>query len=430
MRIYQPASIARLSEILLRALRLTIGIDPNRVVFCGNEEKQFLHSLLFAAETGDRFPNSFFKAIAKTDETREDTRFRVLSSWVRRLRERRRNTRILHSRSTLVHYHACFRGGPDVVSNLTEQFVVFPPPQLGLRKQFAENLVDSGASADTAEQLSLYFPRSHLEAYNLLARAPLLNVRPRRVVSSIYGLMDDPLLSRLLVRSGAELTYVQHGGSYGLIPPTEYEIEKTGCDRFLHWGLGDINVYPTAWKRQARNGRGARCLPFVCSSDLTAERFEHTKAVLASLRGTSSVELTFVLHPRGEATETLSRTMGVQVGVGEVSPERFPLMVFDSIHHTTVFEAIVRGVPFLVCETDDIAPPHARGQEFVALLRKAGVLISLDRVRAEVVRSLQNLDLAWRQKRESGFQQAEALVLGNPSLEEYVSTLEASRNAG
>ena len=69
------------------------------------------------------------------------------------------------------------------------------------------------------------------------------------VVTSLAGIMDDPLLSFLVKNNNSKLIFVQHGGGYGLNKDRlDYVIEHEGADTMYYWGTGDHNVFPTRYR--------------------------------------------------------------------------------------------------------------------------------------------------------------------------------------
>lgn len=236
--------IERVSKGLRSAVILTLGLKETDSVFTGNEEKIFLLALFQSMPdsthpTSKKFSNHrglichrmidiwsgevSKRCKAQTDRSQSiKERARGLTIHFRaliiRLRDQIFLKKTLARRNKIIHYAAHLRYGSFVVPNLTDLFFTNEyKKDKKMRNYFLDNLKISGIETTLAKYLANLFPISHLELYQAFKNHEVSNIKKIDVVAtSVYGIMEDPLLSFLVRNNNSRLVYVQHGAGYGI----------------------------------------------------------------------------------------------------------------------------------------------------------------------------------------------------------------------
>ena len=264
-----------ISEKLRRAVVATLGLKETEQVFVGNEEKLFIFALF------QSMPDSDHSTSVKISNYEDLTYSRMIDIWsgeiAKRSKIRRRQPlsekiryfliairallikikhliflrRKMQHASNIIHYCAHLRYASFTIPNLTNLFFSHKEGKdEDLRKIFSNNLRNMDLDSRLVKYLTHLFPTSHLEAYAKFTAHKISNIKKiDTVVTSLAGIMDDPLLSFLVKNNNCKLIYIQHGGGYGLNKEHQaWTIEDDGADTMYYWGTGDNNVYPTRYR--------------------------------------------------------------------------------------------------------------------------------------------------------------------------------------
>ncbi len=397
-----------MSEKLRRAVVATLSLKEAEKVFVGNEEKMFLYALF------QHMPNSSHPTAVKIKNYKELTFYKMMDIWKGEIEKRPKTKQsqplseriryfaiamrallikikhlvFLKSRlqrdSRVIHYAAHLRYGSFVVPSLTDLY--FEPKEekdKNLREAFLNNLSNVGLDPILVEYLASLFPTSHLESYSKFTAYKISNIKKiDTVVTSLAGIMDDPLLSFLVKNNNCKLIYVQHGSGYGLNKNHQaFRIEDGGADLMYYWGTGDNNVYPTRYRD--------KYFPKMChqtaivlsdkKDEKTIKPYVRTAEKVANkLQATCIV----VAHPNGPKFDYKN----IQYGIGYRQHEKAQLVVYDNIAQSLIYARILSKRPFLIIEGDSakLAPQSDNAFKFISLLREAGILIPFNEIEQNI----------------------------------------------
>ena len=113
-------------------------------------------------------------------------------------------SKLLHA-NTMIHYAAHLRYGSFVIPELTSLYFKHKERKdKNLRKAFSVNLTGVGFDPILVEYLTSLFPTSHLESYLKLSAHSIANIKMDTVVTSLSGVLDDPLLSFLIKNNNSK----------------------------------------------------------------------------------------------------------------------------------------------------------------------------------------------------------------------------------
>lgn len=409
----QYHDIQKLSDALQTALRLTLKVSESTHVFTGNEEKVWLYALLQRLSTYQSmlegrlptqcFPTAlkFYEIYSVGPQSELAGRFdlkkvaEIFRAWLIKCRNIfntfdyllfLRND-LMKSRNVL-HYAACLRNESRVVPNLTDHFELSKrsvKKNAGLRRTFFENLLGQKIPCEIAHFILEYFPTSHLELYSYFDSHDICQLTPQKVLSSVYGIMDDPILSFMVKKSQAKLIYVQHGGGYGLNKThVGHRLEKEGADSMYYWGTGEKNVYPTRY----RNRYFARIkddifVAFSLKDDFS--QMERDLRALAKRGQQKSLPLTAALHPNSPKKSLSVKT---QRGLSYRDNEAARLVVYDDLMQSLIYPRIIAERPFLVidAERNDERVDGEGAKEFLKQMRQCRILVDRDEIAEEFIK--------------------------------------------
>ncbi len=396
-------NLKQLSEKIARAVRLSIDLESDEEVFSGNEELLFLDALF------KRMPNSSSKApqaMFKIEETKDLTYFSFFDIWndevifrgnaknkkspqarlisfaasilnrVRRIRSILFLEKSLQKSSSIIHIYSHLRNEKFIVPNLTQTFFKASSYEKNedLRKQFYLNLVNEGVDQELSKYLSSLFPLSHLELFDEFRNHRIAALKIKIVTTTIYGVLEDPLMSFLIRNASPKLIYVQHGGGYGLnYKRLMYEIEELGSDEMYYWGTGQKNVFPTRFK-----SNGFRRMNNKSFIILSERKNSHpTRAneyidIAENMNDLFGKKTRVVAYPSANFD---SESDILQYGISYPEHERAKLTVYDSIRQSLVYARILTQRPFLISDEMPIHINNNNAEKFVDLLRSSGLLV-------------------------------------------------------
>ena len=391
-----------MSEQLRKAVVITLGLKDSEQVFIGNEEKLFLFALF------QNMPDSDHPTSIKISDYKNLTYFRMIDIWSGEISKRpatrkRQNVtekaryllvsiralsiRIRHliflghklkKANKIIHYAAHMRYGSFVVPNLTDFYFNYKEGKdKSLRETFYNNLKNTGMNLRLVRYATHLFPTSHLESYVKLSSHKISNLSGiDTVASSIYGIMEDPLLSFMIKNNHSKLIYVQHGAGYGLNKKHQaWQIEEKGADLMYFWGTGDNNVYPTRYRDKYFSKMCNRAV--IVLSDKKDEKtikpyVRTTEKIAKKLQATCIL----VAHPNGPKFDYKN----IQYGIGYRQHEKAQLVVYDNVAQSLIYTRILSKRPFLIIEgsSSKLAPQSDNAFKFISLLQESGILIPLE----------------------------------------------------
>jgi hypothetical protein len=387
-----------MSEKLRKAVVSTLNLDEKEKVFVGNEEKMFLYGLF------QHMPSSSHKTTVKIQNYKELTYHRMMDMWSGEIAKRpeiKKNqplsekprhliitirgllikikhlvflkSKLLHA-NTMIHYAAHLRYGSFVIPELTSLYFKHKERKdKNLRKAFSVNLTGVGFDPILVEYLTSLFPTSHLESYLKLSAHSIANIKMDTVVTSLSGVLDDPLLSFLIKNNNSKLIYVQHGGGYGLNKNhLGHQIEDSGADIMYYWGTGDNNVYPTRYRNKYFSKISRRVV--IVLSDKKDENTIKPYTQLAEMVTNEwQIPCVVVAHPNGPRFTCKN----IQYGIGYKQHEKAQLVIYDNISQSLIYPRILSRRPFLILDSgvNKLQLQSDNACKFISLLREAEILI-------------------------------------------------------
>jgi len=391
-------TIYELSEKLRIAVIKTLGLDEKEKVFAGNEEKLFLFVLF------ENLPDSDHPTSTKIYDYKNVTNYRMVDIWSGEI-AKRKNEIIRHSLSqsirnliiaarnlilkikyyaiiqyrlnhnkNLIHFAAHLRYTNYIIPNLTNYFFKNENEKdFKLREIFYYNMGEAGIDSKLKEYLKYLFPTSHLESYFELKNHKISGYQTKTIATSIYGIMEDPLISFLVKKSECKLVYIQHGGGYGLNSNSiKWQIEKDGSDIMYFWGTGNNNVYPTRY-RNKYFPKIKNKLIFILSDKHTQESISFYTELQEKVINNYGLNSTIVSHPNGPRF----KNGNIQYGIGNRQHEQAQLIIFDRPGNSFLYARILTKRPFIILEGDyELNPETENAAKFLYLLREEGILIN------------------------------------------------------
>ena len=267
--IIDKEAIDLLSKDLRIAVIKTLNLCDSEQLFIGNEEKLFLFQLIkrmdkdnitasgidltlhnFKEKTFNRMYDIWKDEIA----IRKTSRARVLNmiSFFRSLLFFFRSLIRLKRYDTIIHSHGYLRNRIFVIEELSFFLLRYEKKCPKIREKFRNELMKTSMDEKIIGALVELFPISHMESYIKIKNHYLSKININKVVTSIYGVMADPLLGSIIRNNKSDLYYTQHGGAYGLNDKrVEYQLEDAGCKTMYYWGTGEYNIFPTRFRESS-----------------------------------------------------------------------------------------------------------------------------------------------------------------------------------
>ena len=420
--IYQHATsetifkVEHLASCISTSLRQVLDNTASDHCFTGNEEKIFAWFILDALKyedyefnEGGMAPFKFSDAIrmlsidfvCQRNNTR--SRYSLLRSIARKLHSAWRSIRRhSHHRGniflntmqiglTLYHYSVFFDTQKNVTSNLTKMLLpglhtVKVDPVLRMR--FRDTLLEHNLTPNEANLIVSCFPRSHLECVPSLTSLDISQFSfCKTIITSVYGIMDDPVLSLCIARTRPHLIFIAHGGSYGFINSCLHNIEYKGCDLMLGWGSLDYNIKQTRFSiaQYVTPNNIVYLVMSVNASIDCINRAINTSLVIEKILGSINIRAAVALHPSSPFADLFP---SLQCGINDNTHLNALLIIYDNLTHTLMWQRIANKLPFLVID-DPVALPQCEGAAlFCELLVKSNLLIDpqdLTKVAVELI---------------------------------------------
>lgn len=409
--------VYRTSEILEAAVRIVLDLDGQKKLFSGNEEKIFLFYFYEKLSPNHISGNNYqIKDIHKTT-------FNCMNDiFLDQLEDRATDIQRLHSvirkllspilmvmsllnlvlYSSIIHVYGHMRRSIYLVHNLSYfSLVNRTEKNQALRKSLYQELIKGGLEDSTAKILSELFPTSHLESYTSLSNHFLAKLRIKSVITTPWGLMEDPLMSALVRNNQSILYYVQHGGGNGIIDIRERvvsQIEEEGCQKMYYWGTGKNNVFPTRYKKNGFKSMKNNCKIILSERKNTdPDSLKFYESIRDSLRKNSNSQIDLILYPNFKEIDSFT-LKDHKLGIGYRDNENSGLNIYDSIVHSLIYARILARRPFLIVDDFKVSPINSSAVKFIQLLRESGILISRTDIE-EAAFLLLSLDPIEREKR-------------------------------
>ncbi|QNI57181.1 hypothetical protein SynBIOSU31_00267 [Synechococcus sp. BIOS-U3-1] len=400
--------IASLSLSLQSALASTLSIQSSYSVFTGNEEKCYLWYLLTYVESCQSclpepraYPSNFSLSIASLDLESTSTSTSSSLSFKRRLPLFFKRfllhlpDKLFHihklRKFNLFHYSSHLSGSSKVCRNFTYLFASHLSDRHSprLRSIFLNNLLSYGLSPIIAHSIVNSFPLSHLEHYFYFSSHYLHKTcHVSSYFASIYGILEDPLLSYLARNSSVSLYYVAHGGGYGLHPNLLlHYIESTGCSELILWCFGRFPIRQTRFPKKIIKHK-VPIIAFVLSVGANPQCISYftrlSHQINYMLRNSGFTSKVF-LHPN---SLHINEFIHLDVGVSHKLHSSYSLVVYDNIGHTLMWDRIENNLAFLIVDYDhpiDYDLLDKDVMNFVKFLSGLKILLGSDQVLGEIL---------------------------------------------
>ena len=424
--VINKALIDKFSRHLKLALLRTLELGHDEEIFIGNEEKMFLLSLIDKTQknvqiedfnsvffTDVKVPvenltglaafgalnvssskqyfneqtlntmNDIYKAELQHKETSVPA-FKKILILIRSKLLFIRSLMVLFFVKTIVHSLGYFQKRWFVVEELSKHIINFDIKDEALREKFKNELLKTSIDKSIIPILVSLLPISHLESYHKIKNHPLSKVKIKNVVSSIYGIMDDPLLGAIVRNNKADLFYLQHGGGYGLRSNRlAYNIESEGCKDFYYWGTGMKNIYPTRYKNKVFFK--SIDVPVILSMGKNIDVSSRNFFVNLSHNLKHHTESNIILIPYPGSDRNHFDFDNVQLGVSKNAHARSRFVIYDSVGQSLLFARILLRKPFIIVDDFkyDICESNKNAQKFISLLKKCNLLVSREEIEAQ-----------------------------------------------
>ena len=395
--------LINISYMLEKAVKSTLSLENSEIVFTGNEELLFLDALFKRRpDSESTAPQANFKIKDLEDITyfsffdiwkdevafrgeakkRKSFQSRLISfaadilNFIRKIRHAFLLEKKLKQSNSIIHIYSHLRNDKFIVPNLTNIF--FKPSiyqkNKKLRKSLYTNLLSEGIDEELSKYLSSLFPLSHLELFLEFKNHRISRIKIDKVASTIYGILEDPLMSFLIKNSLPKLIYVQHGGGYGLNHKRiMYEIEERGSDEMYFWGTGNKNVFPTRFKSKGFRKINDKSF-FILSERKNSSQNEVSRYIDLATDINNSIRsnLSVIAYPNADFqldSEIL------RYGISYPEHEMAKLNIYDSIRQSLIYARILTKRPFLIIDDISIDVNTENGEKYVNLLRSTEILI-------------------------------------------------------
>jgi len=289
----------------------------------------------------------------------------------------------LKNNKNFIHFAAHLRYASFIIPNLTDCFCSNEDGKdFELRKFFSANMEKVGIDSKLTEYLKYLFPTSHLESYLKFKNHKISDYQIETMATSIYGMMEDPLLSFLVKKSNCKLIYLQHGGGYGLnFNSQKWQIEKDGSDIMYFWGTGNNNVYPTRYREKYFPKIGNKLI-FILSDKHTEKSISFYTEIQKKVIKDYGLNSIIVSHPNGPRFENKN----IQYGIGNRQHEQAQLAIYDRPGSSFLYARILTKRPFIILEGDyELNPETENATKFLSLLREEGLLIDRSKLEQEII---------------------------------------------
>lgn len=400
-------NIEKISQKLNIAVQDTLGLTKNQQVFSGNEEKLFILILLRLIKSNEikvKYGKvssihpygslASFGDIFKSQVNSRKVGFKNFFLFFQKISPFRVARivitiyRLLNLKNIL-NNDAAPHSLKGRVYNLSYRMAKSFKKSSLLRTKLHSELLEKNIEHDFAQIISWHFPKSHLESFKFFNKLSLYSPNIKNIYTNIYCLQNDPLISYIARNNNANLIFIQHGGGYGLNHGRiDYDIEHNGANKMLYWGLGKYNVLPSRFRTK-------RFLPTINSCSIVmSHRFSSVKSILDEY-----MDITYKLqaeHPNTKVSiypypginNHLKKNVSIKYGMTNRVHEMQKLVVYDSIGSSLMYSRLVMKKPFLVADDFPIASSGFEADNFVSMLKEAGILLDRDKLYAEANKML------------------------------------------
>tara|TARA_B100001142_G_scaffold330044_1_gene395841 strand:- start:18178 stop:19509 length:1332 start_codon:yes stop_codon:yes gene_type:complete len=382
----------RIGEELRVAVIGTLDLSESEQVFIGNEEKLFLLELFkridkntitasgadlslnnFKEKTFNRMYDIFKGEIA----IRETVRTKVLKiiTFVRSLLFFLRSLFFLRKSDTIIHSHAYFRNRIFVIEDLSFFLLRYEKKCPKVRERFRNELIKTSMDEKLIGALVELFPSSHMESYAKIKNHYLSKINIKKVVTSIYGVMADPLLGSIIRNNKSDLYYIQHGGGYGLNDKrVEYQLEDSGCKTMYYWGTGKQNIYPSRYKDKSFPKMNSE-IQFILSANKNRDK-KSRDYYIATAEELESIfrDVSIVAFPNADKKNFTYKNM--KYGISPREHQKSKLIIYDSVGQSLLFSRILSRRPFLVVDDFITDANNSNAKKFLKLLKECNLLLS------------------------------------------------------
>lgn len=382
----------RIGDELRLAVIGTLDLSESEQLFIGNEEKLFLLQLIKRIDKNtvtasganlslnnleEKTFNRMYDVFKGEIAIRETARMKALKiiTFVRSLLFFLRSLFFLRRSDTIIHSHAYFRNRIFVIEELSFFLLRYEKKCPKVREKFRNELIKTSMDEKLIDALVELFPSSHMESYAKIKNHYLSKINIKKVVTSIYGVMADPLLGSIIRNNKSELYYIQHGGGYGLNDKrVEYQLEDAGCKTMYYWGTGKHNIYPSRYKNKSFPKMNSE-IQFILSANKNRDKIsrDYYIAVAEKLELIYG-DVSIVAHPKSDKKNFTYKNM--KFGITPRENQRSKLIVYDSVGQSLLFSRILSRRPFLVVDDFITDANNSNAKLFLKLLKECNLLIS------------------------------------------------------
>lgn len=382
----------RIGDELRLAVIGTLDLSESEQIFIGNEEKLFLLELIkridkntitasgadlslnnFKEKTFNRMYDVFKGEIA----IRETVRTKVLKiiTFVRSLLFFLRSLFFLRRFDTIIHSHAYFRNRIFVIEDLSFFLLRYEKKCPKVRERFRNELIKTSMDEKLIEALVELFPSSHMESYTNIKNHYLSKINIKKVVTSIYGVMADPLLGSIIRNNKSDLYYIQHGGGYGLNDKrVEYQLEDVGCKTMYYWGTGEHNIYPSRYKNKSFPKMNSEIQLILSANKNKDKRSRDYYIAIAEKLESIYSDVSIVAFPNADKKNFTYKNM--KFGISPREHQKSKLTIYDSVGQSLLFSRILSRRPFLVVDDFITDANNPNAKKFLKLLKECNLLLS------------------------------------------------------
>ena len=416
------------------ALKKLHGVNEKKEIFCGGEDLIFLFEMFYKLNSGEKFEKHIgfefladicSSTVAGTTSTRRQRLFanigliRIydLMAYIKRSLRKvfkpsfKKPKWEKFVQKNIIHFSGHRRDDKFVAPNFSRSFKK-PPYSFSfqMRQDFKEILLELGISNDIVEILIHITPLSHLENFQYYYKKASGFVRVENVCANIYGIMEDPLLGFIVCVSGANLIYIQHGGSYGILDEPVHKIERTSCEKMLFWGVGENNCYPSKFPVGTvckKSNNIYIILSHAASKSEALKKISLAKNLIRVL----GIKTYVILHP-SSSFDIISSLVKKGISFEKIGSAN--VVLFDDHQHSLIYARIMAGGPFFILESDRNigAGLFQRAVIFQEIMNELTFSCSaISRILLEVIAEKDN-------DHDFKFEKLQDLVLKNPKLNE------------
>ena len=256
-----------------------------------------------------------------------------------------------------ISYGIVPNGDRKLFDKYIRQIILYKIKNKNLRKN--KNLTNAFKSEielafdeDTAAIINDYIPEEFFSSQENLGL-------PSRFYGTPYTFMQRGFIQILFHNRAINFHAIQHGGGYGEYRENLIEtFEKKCCDKYYHWGLGENNVSPNAFRPIRRNFGSIQDTYYLGTIDYTHPILMLTKGRPSIYREAQEKRIdtikkinefsdpVYINHFKEKKITQHCKSMSLN----QIHPDSFheSLFVIDVPGHTFFYKAVYQNIPILL----------------------------------------------------------------------------------